>query len=629
MHKTIATIAAATWLALAPQAGAQVTRFESVGAIERAFGGQEFGAVGAYERITGRATIALDPADARNAVIADIAAAPRNAEGRVEASADVVILRPVDAARGNGTLLVEVPNRGRMLALPLFNESPTAAQGREAGNGFLFRQGFTLVWVGWQADFAPAAGELSIRLPVLEGVTGEMREEVVFDHLRSPAPIPLAFPIADPASARITVRARWDQPRQTPAGLTLSVTNPREIAVTRPAGFDAGAIYELTYTARDPQVSGIGFAAVRDVATFLRREQGAENPLAGRTQRAVAFGVSQSGRFLRDFLYLGFNEATDGQAVFDGLMPHVAGTRRMFMNSRFARPDKAPRSLQDPAWSADAFPFTYAETQNPFTEARDGLLRRCTASNTCPRVMQTDTEYEWWGARASLLVMDPGGGGIALPDFVRAYMIAGTPHFSQPGASVAANPACALPTNPNHAGGPMRALLSHMDAWTHDRRAPPPSMVPTLAAGTLVEAARALPAPVPGLPYTGIHVPAAESDHAVIPPREIGRFPVFVPRMDADGVAVAGIRMPVIEAPLESRTAWNPRAEGYGPGVLCPLQGGVLPLAATRAAREAARDPRRSLEERGPRGPALRAAAERLAAAGFLLAEDVERFSAE
>ncbi|MBR0656104.1 hypothetical protein GXW79_13560 [Roseomonas arctica] len=616
-------------MALAPQAGAQVTRFELTGRPESAFGGQEFGAAGRYERLAGRATIALDPADPRNAVIADIAAAPRNAQGRVEASADVVILRPVEAARGNGTMLLEVPNRGRMLALPLFNESPTAAQGREPGNGFLFRQGFTLVWVGWQADFAPAAGELAIRLPMLEGVTGPMREEVVFDHLRNPAPIPLAFPIADNASARITVRARWDLPRETPADLAVAVANPREITVTRPAGYDAGAVYELTYTARDPVVSGVGFAAVRDVAAFLRREAGDANPLAGRTRRTMAFGVSQSGRFLRDFLYLGFNEDTAGQPVFDGLMPHVAGTRRMFMNSRFARPDKAPRSLQDPAWSADAFPFTYAETQNPFTEARDGLLRRCTASNTCPRVMQTDTEYEWWGARASLLVMDPGGGAIGLPDFVRAYMIAGTPHFSQPGATVAANPVCALPTNPNHAGGPMRALLSHLDAWVHDRRVPPPSQVPTLAAGTLVEAARALPAPVPGLNYTGIHVPAAQSDHTVIPPRELGRFPVFVPRMDGDGVAVAGIRMPILEAPLESRTAWNPRAEGYGPGVLCPLMGGVLPLAATRAAREAARDPRLSLEERPARGPALRAAAERLAAAGFLLPEDVERFPRE
>ncbi|MES2713064.1 MAG: alpha/beta hydrolase domain-containing protein, partial [Pseudomonadota bacterium] len=215
------------------------------------------------------------------------------------------------------------------------------------------------------------------------------------------------------------------------------------------------------------------------------------------------------------------------------------------------------------------------------------------------------------------------------PDNVRAYMISGTPHFAQPGATVAANPACTMPTNPNHAGAPMRALLTHLQAWVSGDRAPPPSQVPTIAAGTLVEAARALPAPVPGLPYTGIHVPAAESDHSVIPPRVIGRFPVYVPRMDGDGVAVAGIRIPVLEAPRESRTAWNPRAEGYGPGVLCPLQGGVVPLAPTRAAREAARDPRPSLEERPARGPALRAAAERLVAAGFLLPEDAARFSAE
>jgi hypothetical protein len=627
-----AGLAMAGLLGLAMPASAEVARFELTGPPQPVLEGREFGVAGRYERVSARATVAVDPADPRNAVIADIAAAPRNAQGRVEAVADVTIMRPSDPARGNGTLLLEVPNRGRKLALPLFNESPTAADLQEAGNGFLFRQGYTMVWVGWQSDFTPAAGQLGIRVPVLAGVTGAVREEVVFDHMRSPAAIPLAYAAVEPADARVTVRARWDLPRETPADLSFRFADPRRVEVTRPAGFDAGALYELTYTARDPMVLGLGFAAVRDVASFLRHGRGADNPLAGQVRRSLGFGISQSGRFLRDYLYLGFNEDTEGRPVFDGLMPHVAGTRRMFMNSRFARPDKAPRHPQDPAWPADAFPFTYADTANPFTGERDGLLRRCRLSSTCPKVMQTDTEYEWWGAHASLLVTDPLGGHLDLPPEVRAYMVAGTPHFAEPGAQSARNPICALPTNPNHAGAPMRALLGHLDAWMRGEAAPPASRVPDRASGTLVEAERALPVAIPGLPFTGLHVPAAQSDHGTVPPRELGRFAVLVPRADADGMAIAGVRLPVLEAPRATYTAWNPRAEGHGPGVMCPLQGAVMPLAPTRAEREATGDPRPSLEERYPTpaayAEAVRAAADRLVAERLLLAEDAAAMTA-
>ena len=479
-------------------AQAQVTRFELTGPPEPAFGGREFGAAGRYERITGRATIAVDPADPRNAVIADIASAPRNAAGRVEAVADVVILRPAEPARGNGTLLVEVPNRGRKLALPLFNDAPPDERQGDPGSGFLFARGFTLAWVGWQGDFAPADGQLGIAVPRLAGVTGEVREEQVFDHAKNPAVMPLHWAPADLANARLTVRAGWDAPRQVPADMGFRFVDGG-LEITRPAGFGPAAFYELVYTAKDPAVLALGFAAVRDVTAFLRHEAGPANPLAGRLQRSLGFGVSQSGRFLRDFLYLGFNEDTAGRAVFDGLMPHVAGSRRLFMNTRFARPDKAPRHLQDPAWPADAFPFTYQETRDPFTGARDGLLRRCALSATCPRVMQTDTEYEWWGAHASLLVTDPADGHhLDLPAGVRAYMVTGAPHFAMPGDAVRRLDICAMPVNPTHAGPPERALLLALEAWVRDGTAPPASRTPSRAAGTLVPPARAVPE-IPGL----------------------------------------------------------------------------------------------------------------------------------
>ena len=630
-------LAAATLLAslaLAASAQAQVTRFE-ITQRAPAFGGTTFGTVGAYERVTGRARLALDPADRRNAVIVDIDKAPRNAQGKVEAEADVVILRPVDAARGNGGLLLEIPNRGRELMLQLFADAevakgPIAATAPAAGNGFPFRQGLTLAWVGWQGDIPSEPGQLALRVPVLAGVTGPVRDEVVFDHLRSPATTALPWPVADAGTIRVTVRSGWEKPRQSPADLSWHLQGDK-LEITRPQGFDAGAIYEITYTGRDPGVLGLGFAAARDVASFLRNDGSATNPLAGQVRRAHVFGVSQSGRYLRDFLYLGFNEDTAGRRVFDGMMPHVAGARRLFGNTRFGQPGRSPRYPQDVAWPADSFPFTYDDTTDPVSGTVDGLLRRCRASATCPRVMQTDTEYEYWNSRASLVVTDPTGRDIALPDEVHAFMITGTPHFSAIDMKSRKSDACALPLNPLHAGAPMRALLAALDAWVADGRAPPPSRVPGRNAGGLSEASKAVPA-IPGLPYTGLFVPAARVDASVDPPRVLGRYTVLVPTANADGMAVAGLRMPVIEVPRATYTGWNPRAEGYGAGALCPLLGGVLPFAATRAERERAGDPRLSLEERYPTpdayAAAVRQAAQRLVGERLLLPADAEALSA-
>jgi hypothetical protein len=617
-------------LTLLGPAHAQVTRFEIM---DRgpAFGGAIFGTVGSYERITARATVAVDSADRRNAEIADLDRAPRNAEGRVEAEADVFILRPVDAARGNGAVLLEVPNRGRRLMPTLFTEAaavpgPPATTAVAAGNGFLFREGYTLVWVGWQGDIASQPGQLALRVPALAGVTGPVREEVVFFHRRSPATTTLPWPVADSASLRVSVRAGLDAPRQSPSDLGWRLLDDGKLEITRPQDFDAGAIYEVTYTAKDPGVVGLGFAAVRDVASFLRHDGGDANPLAGQVRRAHLFGVSQSGRYVRDFLYLGFNEDTAGRRVFDGMMPHIAGARRLFGNSRFAQPGRAPAYPLDVAWPADAFPFTYADTTDPVSGAQDSLMRRCRATSTCPKVMQTDTEHEYWLSRASLVVTDPAGRDLALPEDVRAYMITGTPHFSAPGAAMRKGDVCMLPISPLHAGAPMRALLTALDAWVSDGTPPPASRTPSRANGTLVDAAQAVPK-IPGLPYAGLYVPAAKVDPSVDPPRELGRYTVLVPQANPDGMAEAGIRMPVIEVPRATYTGWNPRAEGYGAG-LCPLAGGVLLLAATRADRERNGDPRPSLEERYPTpdayDAAVRLAALRLAEERLLLRADAK-----
>ncbi|MBX9594720.1 MAG: hypothetical protein K2X46_10175 [Roseomonas sp.] len=624
--------------AIASPALSEVIRFEVLESVP-AFQGRSFEGVGTYLRITGRATIAVDPTDPRNAVIADIERAPRNAQGRVEATADVVVLRPADPTRGNGTLLVDVPNRGTKLAPQLFDDvaqpgATRAEQAGDAGIGFLHARGYSMAWIGWQADIPSQPNQLAMTAPVLTGITGPSRDEFIFDHTRNPATATLTWPIADTASLAVTVRGHWADTRQKPAGLAIRATGPRSVEITRPAsGFDAAALYEVTYTAKDPIVLGLGFAATRDVAAFLRRDGSAANPLAaqGRStvQRAIGFGVSQSGRFLRDFLWQGFNEDMRGRMVFDGVIPHIAGGRRMATNYRFGNPGRNARHPQDPAWQADTFPFTYAAMRDPLSGRIDGILMRCRLNGTCPKIMHTDSEHEWWASRASLIVTDVAGNHIDLPPDVRAYMVAGTPHYAPPADSVRRAPTMALPTNPMHAGPPMRALLVAMEAWIAEGVEPPASRVPMRAHGTLVEAAQAVPAGIPGLPYAGIYTGAAISDQSVLPPRLISEYPVFVPRADADGMAIAGIRMLPLAVPRASYTGWNPRAEGFGAGTLFPLQGAVSPFAPTREARLAANDPRLSIAERYADNAAyvaaVRAAADRAVAERLLLPEDAQR----
>jgi hypothetical protein len=636
MRKIVTILIAACLLPVPLRA--EVVRFDIVERVP-AFAGQSFADVGSYERITARATIALDPADDRNAIIADLALAPRTPDGRVEAVADVVILCPADPTRGNGTLLLDVPNRGRKLAPQLFDDSPQPGANRaqdpeDAGIGFLHRQGYTMAWVGWQADILSKPGQPALSAPVLKGVTGPAREEYIFDNTTSPARATLTWPAADPANLAVTVRPAWADPRQTPPGLSVRLVDPTTVEITRPDGFDAGALYEVTYTARDPVPLGMGFAAVRDVASFLRRDTSPANPLVAGLQpsvtRAIGFGVSQSGRFLRDFLYLGFNEDIRGRVVFDGLMPHVAGARRMATNVRFGQPGRNARHPQDPAWQADAFPFTYATLTDPLSGRTDGLLRRCALSATCPKIIQTDSEHEWWASRASLLVTDLQGNHLDLPAQVRAYMIAGSPHFADPDDRMRAGvPAMALPQNPMHAGAPMRALLTALNSWIRDDGVPPASRVPMRAHGTLVPAAGAVPTDIPGLPYAARHTPAAFSDQTVLPPREIGRYPVFVPKADADGTAIAGVRMLALAVPRATYTGWNPRAQGFGATTLYPLQGAVVPFAATEAARRAANDPRPSLAARyaddAAYVAAVRQEAARQLAERLLLPEDAVR----
>ncbi|WP_431283861.1 alpha/beta hydrolase domain-containing protein [Humitalea sp. 24SJ18S-53] len=636
MRKPIAALA----LVLATPAMAEVARLD-LQPPTPAFAGASFGSTGAYERLVGRATLSLDPADPHNAIIADIALAPRNAAGRVEAVTEVVILRPVRAFAGNGTLLVEVPNRGRELEGQLYNDVNGAnglLQGRDAGNGFLMRQGYTMVWVGWQADIpsgdARGAG-LRLEAPIVPNVTGVSREEFLFDNTTNPATGTLTYPAATRDGATLTVRAQADDPRVTPPDLRFRFIDDKTIEITRPAGFDAGALYEFIYTAKDPAVQGIAFAAMRDVAAFLRRDRSAANPLAtdGRptVDRAILHGVSQSGRVVRDYLYLGFNEDERGRQVYDAMLPHIPGSRRSYTNARFSQPGRNPTPHGDRHYPADQFPFTYGVTEDHLTGARDGLLLRCRLTNTCPRIMQTDSEYEFWGARASLLVTDTQGRHIDLPAEVRAYANVGHPHFATSNAVAAPIDRCALPVNPLSAGASGRALLVAMEAWLREGVEPPVSRYPSIAQGTLVPPAGQYAGLTP-LGYRGTVGPAQLVDNTVVPPVVRGEYVVLVPRVDADGNAVGGLRQPVTEVPRATYTGWNPRSAGFAPGALCYNTGAAVPFAATKAEREAAGDPRLSIAERYPTPDAYVAAvaatAQRMAVERLLLAEDVAAITA-
>jgi hypothetical protein len=634
---------ASTAFAASPApAASEVLRFE-IAAVAPAFGGQSFGAAGAYEVVTGRVVIAVDPAHPRNAGIVDLERAPRNAQGKVEASAPVIVLRPADPSRGNGTLIYDVVNRGRILALALFNEAPFAndlSAAATAGNGFLMRQGYTLAWSGWQGDAPTAGGLLRLEAPVLAGVTGPSREEFVFDHVRSPVTVELTYPVAagGESGATLTVRAREPDARATPPGLDFKFVSPTRIEISRPPGFDAGAIYELVYTARDPMVTGLSFAAIRDLVSFLRYgvtdPAGLPNPLARNGQieiaRAIGFGISQSGRLLRDFIYQGHHLDEAGRPVFDGLWPHIAGARRGFFNARFAQPGRYSRQHEDHLYPGDQFPFTYGATTDPLSGRTDGVLARCTAASRCPRIFHTDTDTEGFQARAWLLTTAPDGAPLRLPANVRAYYLAGLPHFSAPNIVAMPTANCAAYNNPLHAGPAMRALLEALQAWLVDGIAPPESRYPSLADGTLIapEAAKADYPALPGIASMGVVNRVHLVDHAVMPPLKGAAYPTLLPTLDSDGHALGALRLPAIEAPRATYLGWNLRGTGYAAGALCSLTGSTIPLPGNAATAAAARDTRRPLDARYPTPDAyvqaVEQAARKLAEARLLLPEDVE-----
>ena len=636
--------------------GGGVQRFEITERETPVFGGAEFAGVGAYERLHGMALCELDPAHPMNAGIVNLDKAPVNSRGHVEYQVDFRILKPIDLDRGNGWLLYDVPNRGNQPAMPRLNGAPDGGHPETAGNGFLMRHGFTVVWSAWQGDVPPGADRLIAQFPIATGkdgpLTGMVREEFIAEAtgLLGDANIQeisedrfigtLIYPVADltRAEATLTVRQREADPRATPAGLGWRLVDERHVEITRTtaSGFDRGAIYEFIYRARDPMVMGIGFAAIRDIVAFLRHAErddaGSPNPLAPdaapRIRHALGFGISQSGRVLRDMLYYGFNQDLAGRKVFDAILPVVAGSRRTCVNWPMAQPGRYSRQHEDHSYGDDQFPFTYPTLTDPISGRTAGILQRARDAGVCPKVMHLDTESDAWQARSSLVVTDTGGADIAMPEDVRVYLVSGVQHAAP---RPMARQVTQLPGNLLGYGAFMRSLVIALIEWVEHGIPPPVSRFPSRSAGTLVPLAEAR-AGFPAL--QGVNFPAVLNelrlrDHSVEPPIESTAYPVFVPGVDADGNAVGGIRHPLLDAPLATHTGWALRGPGYAEGDLFTVNGSQVPFAATEAERRRTGDPRPSIAARyGSReawAETLAVATARLVADRLLLREDADR----
>jgi Alpha/beta hydrolase domain len=614
--------------------------------------GRPFGAVGAYEKIAGLLRFAVDPLHPANQAIADLAAAPRNAAGLVEAVADFYMLRPRDASRGNRRLLLDIPNRGRKVALGMLNSAPrvpdpTAPE--DFGNGFLMRHGYTVAWCGWQTDVPRQDGLMALTAPTARAATGPIGGPVACEWRPNAAvtTLPMAdryhipHPTADvdDPAARLTVRDHASAPAAAIPRSTWHFADSTH--VTLDAGFEPGRIYELVYRAENPPVVGLGLLAVRETAAWLRFAAAAQgNPCAGELDRAYVFGVSQSGRFLRHLLFLGLNEDEAGRRVFDGAMPHVAGARRGEFNQRFGQP-----SLNATHAVGSLFPFTDTSQHDPLTGERGALLTRLEARGTVPKIISTNTAAEYWRGDASLVHTDVEGTRDAPPHpDTRVYLFAGcqhTPGVLPPPAADPNTGSRGLQTfNVVDYAPLLRAALVNLDRWVTDGVEPPPSAVPRLADGTATsaDATRARFASIPGVRFPDRVERPRRLDFGpdltrgivgALPPKSGAPFVTFVPSVDADGNDVTGIRAAELAAPLATYTGWNPRHPDQGaPGDLMSMLGSTIPFAATRAAREAAGDPRPSREERyASRADYLervRQAAARRCAERHMLAEDVD-----
>jgi hypothetical protein len=654
--------------ALAPCAEARIVNLQIATKTSPAFGGQSFGSVGQYEQLDGTAFGEIDPDDHLNAIIQDIELAPRNARGMVEYSMDFSILKPINTDKGNHTMLYDVVNRGNKSS-PAFNIGGSATA---AGDGFLESEGYTLVWSGWEGDITSG---IKISLPIAKNhdgseITGRVRAEYILSAPASTVSV-TAAPAYEAVStsnadALMTERVHQDDPKEPIANANWAFADcsstpfpgvPSTTKVCLSGGFDTNHIYELVYTAKNPTVAGIGFAATRDFISLLRSGNGERasddhrrgdrddrfggrdnrndseikriaaaasaptNPLDDSIDVAIIYGSSQSGRWIRTFLQLGFNEDENHHQVTEGAIPHKSSNRGAF-NIRFAQSTRLSGTQHtERQFPGQESPQTWDESRDPIAHITAGQLERCRRTETCPKITATITDTEYWQSLMSLNTTDAEGRhDFDIPRNVRIYHFAGTQHgggdpLAQPPTVQPKPPAnCQLPVNTNPFIPAQRALLVALQQWIVEGKEPPPSLYPTLKNGTLVPVTKIKIPFIPAMNFTlaglatqRFHLDRGpdfdEKDVSGImdePPIKGDGYALLLPRVDADGNDVDGLRNTNMEAPLGTYSGWNPRKAGFSEGDSCDLTGAFIPFFQTKAQRLAVGDPRPSLQERYP-----------------------------
>ena len=636
-------------------AKARVTRVE-IDTRTDVLHGKPFGDAGSYERLTGQIFYSVRVDNPHNTAIVDLANAVNLKNGEVEFSADFVAFQPKDPRKGNGSLLLEVPNRGRPHFIALV-DGGDADLGRDTGDGWLLRNGFTVVSVGWQWD-AAGQDDLKLYAPIAtengKRITGLLRGDLMPSHVMDDIPLGhlildrlggLEYPVAAPNDPRnvLTVRNSRDGRRTLiPASqwqfaeTVNGKLSPSDRHIHLDGAFQPGRIYEYTYVVADPVVAGLGFAAIRDFASYAKYGAATADLHAA---RVYGEGISQNGRFLRDFLYEGFNADEAGKMALDGVLAHVAGAGRGSFNYRFAQPSRDAQPTSSVFFPTDVFPFTDLTETEPLSGERDGLLQRALAEKVVPKIFFSNTSYEYWGRAAALISVDAEGKqDVPIADNVRIYHFTGLQHFSGP--LPPRKGAGDLLGQQAESGLPVRyfwrAMVADMDAWVRKDVQPPRSAYPRIDNGTLV-ALRDYAFP----PISDVNWPREASEArrldfgpqwrrgilSLEPPKVGQAFPVLVPQVDADGNETDGIRLPELVVPLGTYTGWNLRDPSIGaPEQRVAFEGSYIPFARTAEERRKAGDPRKSIQERyanredylGRFGQALDALVEQ----GWILPED-------
>lgn len=589
--------------------------------------GKSFGTAGAYQRILGRIYFSVAVRNRHNQRIVDLKNAVNLKNGEVEFSADFIALRPKEPRKGNSSMLLENPNRGHSRIVALVDGGDWDAA-KDAGDEWLLRQGFTFVSLGWQWD---AAGVDALRLyaPIAKEngktITGLLRgdlmpskpmQEIPLGHLIVGNSGGTEYPVANPDDPRnvLTVRDSRDAPRTVIprsewqfAHTVNGKLTPSTRDIHLNGDFQPGKIYEYVYAVSDPVVAGLSFAAIRDFVSYSKHDPHAITPV----QRVYAEGISQNGRFLRNFLYDGFNADENGEIALDGVLAHVAGAGRGDFNYRFAQPSRDAQPTSSIFFPTDIFPFTDLPEKDPLSGETGGVLDRAVAEKVVPKIFFSNTSYEYWGRACALIHTSADGKQDAqISENVRIYHFTGEQHFPGPwppakgqGDLLGQEPESPLPIRYF-----WRAMIVNMDAWVRSQTNPPPSSYPKIADGTLVSLHDyAFPA-IPGVnkPHeanSGTRLdfgPHWRDGILSLQPPKVGEpFPVLVPQVDMDGNERDGVRLPEITVPLATYASWNLRDPSIGaPDQRVSFEGSYISFAKTAAERQKNGDPRRSIEER-------------------------------